>query len=112
MTTRSVQDHINFRIEEVESSEGKIALKLHGQLDAEAAAILAADLESRLEYGVRTVALDFFQVDFISSSGVGSLVVSVSAFRSEGGDVVLQKISESVHSIFEMLGLTDFLTFE
>lgn len=112
MNTSSIQSHMGFRIEELPSGDGAMTLKLHGQLDTEAAPTLAADLDSRLAHGVRHVTIDFSRVDFISSSGVGSLVVSVSAFRAEGGDLLLRGVSDSVLHIFEMLGLLDFLSLE
>lgn len=112
MNTSSIRDHVHFRIEEIRSAEGVLTLQLHGQLDTEAAPILATDLESRLANGARKLVIDCSAVDFISSSGVGSLVVSVSAFRAEGGDLILGRVTDSVLHIFEMLGLTDFLSLE
>lgn len=90
--------------------DGTLRAALRGHLDAEGAAALQEFLDAKLEAGVRRVELDFARVPFISSSGVGSLISSVGAFRDEGGDIVLRRLSAGLQSVLKMLDLLDYVT--
>jgi anti-anti-sigma factor len=87
-----------------------LRVRLRGHLDAEGAATLQEFLDAQLELGVRRVELDFARVPFISSSGVGSLISSVGAYRDEGGDIVLRRLSAGLQSVLKMLDLLDYVT--
>ena len=101
-----------FRIaESAEKVDGSSVLTLSGQLDADAAPILAAELERRLLAGQRIVHLDFSGVSFISSSGVGSLIASVGEYRDENGEIIIHALNEDLLHVFEMLGLMDYVEY-
>ncbi len=60
--------------------------------------------------GYRYVIIDMKNLEFISSSGVGSILSSVEALREAGGDIVLCNISEGIRNVFQVLDLLDFMT--
>ncbi|UCE24523.1 MAG: STAS domain-containing protein [Candidatus Zixiibacteriota bacterium] len=60
--------------------------------------------------GYRYVIIDMKNLQFISSSGVGSILGSVEALREAGGDIVLCNISEDIKNVFRVLDLLDFMT--
>lgn len=91
-------------------ADSGVGLTLVGQLDAEGALLLADELDDLFHAGVRRVTLDFERVTFISSSGVGSLIASISEYREENGDIVLAHLPTGLRSVFEMLGLLDYIT--
>lgn len=90
--------------------DGSQRVVLRGHLDAEGAADLQEFLDQLLESGVLRVELDFARVPFISSSGVGCLISSMGAFRDEGGDIVLCRLSVGLRSVLKMLDLLDYVT--
>ena len=102
-----------FRIVALEDSgDGRFELRLSGRLDAEGAALLVETLESLLDRGARSVVLDFEAIDFLSSSGVGSLIVSIGEYREEGAEIILRSLSDGLHSVFAMLDLLEYVTIE
>ena len=49
-------------------------------------------------------------LEFISSSGVGSILGTVETSREMGGDIILYNLVDSVMNVFQVLDLTDYLT--
>jgi len=91
-------------------SETEIHLTLDGHLDAEGAPILSDALGQSLEKGVRSVTLIFNRVQFISSTGIGTLIAAIGEFRDVGGDVIIRGLSAELREVFEMLDLLDYVT--
>ena len=98
-----------FRIQLAEDTEGVTVLSLAGDLDADGAPVLSAELERHLRAGEVKLHLDFEDVDFISSAGVGSLIAGVGEFRDEGGDLQLINMSGDHRRVLEVLGLLDYV---
>jgi anti-anti-sigma factor len=85
-------------------------LSLEGHLDAEGAPVLSDALSRKLESGVRNIVLDFARVQFISSTGIGTLIAAIGEFRDVGGDVIIKSLSNELREVFEMLDLLDYVT--
>jgi len=104
------QSTVNFTFKEAgKKVNGTAMLTLEGSLDADAAPILADELERRLVEGEKQVHLDLAGVGFISSSGIGSLIAAIGEYRDEGGDLILHRMSKELLHVFEMLGLLDYV---
>jgi serine/threonine-protein kinase RsbW len=56
------------------------------------------------------IIVDLAQLDYISSSGLGSFLGTVDPFRLAGGDLVFIRLSERVQKIFKVVGFTRLLT--
>jgi anti-sigma B factor antagonist len=90
--------------------DGTTVLAIAGHLDIDGAPQLQEALAGLFKDGVRTVELDCSNLLFITSVGVGSLIVAVGDFQGVGGDLVITHLSEELHDIFRMLGLADYVT--
>jgi anti-sigma B factor antagonist len=90
--------------------DGGIALVLGGHLDVDGSPRLQQALTELLAQGVRSVELDCTGVDFISSVGVGVLIVAVGEFRAVGGDVAVAGLNAELRQMFAMLELGDYVT--
>jgi anti-sigma B factor antagonist len=55
--------------------------------------------------GANTIVVDLSDTEFISSSGVGLLLGSVSSLREKGGDLVLMNIPSLINDIFDILNI-------
>jgi anti-sigma B factor antagonist len=75
-------------------SDGVTILSLNGKLIVgEATAALKEQIKSLTEHGVTKLVLDLAEVDYIDSSGLGTLVYCFSTFRKQGGTLKLMKLS-------------------
>lgn len=87
------------RIEDVD------VLKLKGRLDASSAKNLKGRVASLVKENRVKLIVDMAGVDFIDSSGLGSLVSSLRAVNEKDGDVKVTALQKQVRSIFELTRL-------
>lgn len=90
--------------------DGGLLLKLAGHLDVDGSPRLQAVLAEALKHGVRDVELDCTGLRFMSSVGIGVVIVAVGEFRAVGGDIVVSGLNDELRHVFAMLELTDYVT--
>ena len=80
-------------------------LKLEGRLDASS----AKDLKEKVGFLTKEnhvkLVIDMGAVDFIDSSGLGSLVSSLRTVNKLGGDIKISALQDQVRAIFELTRL-------
>ena len=93
-------------------NDGTYLYRLSGDLDTKGALVLEDLMDSILEQGITRVILDFNEVPFVSSAGVGIVLALVSSLRDRGGEVVFRNVSPKVRAVFRLLNLEDYLVIE
>lgn len=91
--------------------KGMYRITLDGELDSKGALDLEHLMNKLLDKGIYKVILDFKDVSFISSAGVGMLLGLVSSLRREDGEVYMTELSYNVKSVFDLLNLNDYFKF-
>ncbi|MFD1676602.1 STAS domain-containing protein [Alicyclobacillus fodiniaquatilis] len=87
-----------------------IKLMLVGALDMNGVDIFEDEM-SKIEFqNVRKVYIDFTGVDFIDSTGIGSIVNSLHLFGRQGVDYELLHVSDEIQEVFAIIGLEDILS--
>ncbi len=95
-----------FSVREVETGEPGITLiELAGELDAHT----APDFEHFLERIVREekrskLILDFHNLEYISSAGLGVLMGLIEEVRAHSGDMKLAALPEKIFHVLDLLG--------
>jgi anti-sigma B factor antagonist len=87
-------------VEQAGTLEGNGVLCLHGPLTLEN--VLPFQNAIRREQNAQTVILDFSQVPYIDSSGLGSLVSAYVSRQKAGRAVALTGVNERVLRLFEV----------
>jgi anti-sigma B factor antagonist len=91
-----------------EMDDGGHVVILRGYLDTNGS-LLIEDLLSRLlKDGITELTVDFTDVSFVSSAGIGILIGMVSTIREEGGSIKFNNVSQNVSNVFKLLNLDDF----
>ncbi len=75
-----------------------------GRLDANGNQYLESELEALNADKHTRIAVDFQQVNYISSSGLRTLLLAVRRAKRQGGDIKLFNLTPSVKKIFRMAG--------
>ena len=98
---------LNFDIKSVSlpSGEEAKAVLLTGSIDASTNQQFESRLTDILTSGTRHVLLVLTNVKYINSTGLGTIVKCVDAFREKQGDIKLVGVPTKVIALFEMLGL-------
>jgi len=99
----------DFNVSDPEKIEnGSYLITLHGYLDTSGSLLMEDLLNNLLQRNIKKVVLDFIDVSFISSAGVGILIGMVSSIREEGGEIKFKNITPKIRSVFRLLNLEDF----
>ena len=64
--------------------------------------LLRSEIASLLEKGVKIILIDFQDVTFMTSSGIGALVATLKAVNAADGKLYICSLSEQVKNIFEL----------
>ena len=86
-------------------------IKLRGEIDSQGALSLEKLMNELLDEKRHKIELNFSEVTFVSSAGVGMLLGFVSSFRRKSGEVFFTEVTEKVKAIFALLNLDDYFNF-
>lgn len=77
---------------------------LKGFLDAHTAPSLENTFANLVEQGKYKIVVDFKDLTYISSAGLGVFMAFIEKIRDNGGDIKLAGMSDKVFNIFDLLG--------
>lgn len=76
-----------------------------GILDGTKAAQFREDVCKSVDQNTEIVLVDFKDVTFMDSSGLGSLVLSLKSVRSAGAKLMLCSLNEQIRMLFELTSM-------
>lgn len=85
-----------------------VTLKIKGVLDISTTNLVDPYLE-QLDENVETLIIDFSEVEFMDSTGIGSIMNAIHLSQEKNMKLKLQGIDELTHQVFEMVGLYEIL---
>jgi anti-sigma B factor antagonist len=86
-----------------------LILALDGELDASSAIKLDIELEKPVLLTYKKVLVNFQQLSYISSAGIGVFISHLARLRDAGVQLVLFNLPEKILNVFEILGLDTLL---
>lgn len=92
------------------SDEGKMTVFVSGRIDTATAPEFEEGVKPHLK-GVKTLVLDFKEVNYVSSAGL-RVLLSLEKLMEEQGEMKLIHVSEAVCDVFEVTGFDEILNFE
>ena len=91
--------------QETTVEENKVLVSLNGSIYVEEAAQLRESLIGYIDKGIKTFIIDLGGVDYIDSSGLGTLVAIQKQALQHGGSVTLKGLHGLVKDLFELTRL-------
>jgi anti-sigma B factor antagonist len=89
-----------------ENKQGKVVvLKLIGRLDSLTTKNFREKVKSLAQQRYVLLVLDMSEVDFMDSSGLGSLVAALRSVGHEGGNIKIADLQPRVRALFELTRL-------
>jgi anti-anti-sigma factor len=76
-----------------------------GILDSTKAAQFRQEIEQLAVNDADKIVVDFKEVTFMDSSGLGALVLSLKSVRSQGGELFVCSINEQIRMLFELTSM-------
>jgi anti-sigma B factor antagonist len=101
MTTLSME------VTGVDSSDA-VVIKTKGSINSNTAPALDAEFDDLIAKQSYTIIVDLEATDFISSSGIGVLLGTVTTLRDKGGDLILMNLPKIVSDIFDILNIKSY----
>ena len=90
-------------------STGMLEIRLNGRFDAAWADYVSETLEDAVRAGSHQITLDFAQVSYISSLGIGVLLKHYNRLKAVQGTLVVVRPSASTLAVIKASGLTEYL---
>ena len=87
-------------------SQGIKFLSVKGYLDAHTVNQLEEKLYTMINSGIKKILIDFNDLVYISSAGIGLLIGATQKIRMNGGDLVIFNPTQKVYNILDTLGFT------
>lgn len=84
--------------------DGVIVLGLRGRLHASDVDGLEHRIMSLIDWGVRRLAVDCADLEFISSAGIGLLIVAAQKMAKVDGKLAVYGPSDRVYEVMDMVG--------
>lgn len=78
--------------------------RISGSLDAHTAPKLEEAIGEATSQGIYRIIVNFKDLDYISSAGLGVFMAFVEEIRENSGDIKLTEMESKVQSVFELLG--------
>lgn len=91
------------------NEDNKVVLKLEGDLDIEATEVIEDTITPDISNGTSSVELDFENIEFVDSSGIGLLITLVSSLKDQNRNPTIVNLKEDVKLVFELLQLDEIL---
>jgi anti-sigma B factor antagonist len=98
-----------FSIECVEPQEGEpqfVEIRISGFLDAHTVVSFEKSMDELIQREHTKFLMDLGDLNYISSAGIGALMVLLQQLRRRQGDMVILQPSPKVYKILELLGFT------
>lgn len=93
---------------QLEATDGIVVIRVRGHLNARTAPNLLQRCRDVLR-AKKNLVLNFSEVSFITSSGIGGLLAIVEEYRGQGLSVRFAALSTVVESVIKLLRLDKFL---
>ena len=93
-------------IQEITVTDNHVVVNLSGRIYVEEAAQIRESLIGYIEKGHKTFVVDLGNVDYIDSSGLGTLVAIQKRALQNGGSVIIKNLKGLVKDLFELTRLT------
>jgi anti-sigma B factor antagonist len=85
--------------------ENKLVIRINGDLDASSSIQLDDFLDNAFKHNHYNIVVDFSQLNYISSAGVGVFISHLDTIHENKGSLLLKDMQPYVYSVFEMLNL-------
>ncbi len=92
-----------------EKNDNIILLKLKGRFDAGTSGELENGIIPLIVDGLKGLAIDFSQLDYINSSGLRVILMAAKKISKVGGKMTLFSMKEHIKEVFDMTGFSSII---
>jgi anti-sigma B factor antagonist len=86
-------------------------IELKGYLDAHTAPRLEEAISNLIQNNQFKIIVNFSELNYISSAGLGVFMAFIETVRSRGGDIKFTAMNEKIYNIFDLIGFPKIYEF-
>lgn len=101
-------DNLSISLRKAEGIKDGIIVYLSGYIDTYNSTFFQKQVMKCIEQGFINLIFNCSQLNYVSSTGIGSFTVFLKMVKPNGGDVVLLEIQPKVYEVFQLLGFSQF----
>jgi len=101
-----------FEFKRIPNSGSGVILQLKGRLETAAVHELRDTAHEIMSRGDHNLVLNLGEVEFVSSTGLGTFLLLTEEFKEAGGRIILAEPSRAVLEVVSLLNLDQFLNVE
>ena len=105
-------DSLKIRLDKINESPKCLLLSLTGYIDTYNSAYFQNCVQKVIENGFIKLIFHCGNLNYVSSTGIGSFTTFLKAVKPQGGDLILMEIQPKVHEVFQLLGFSQFFIFK
>lgn len=100
---------VKIKLEEIDNHT--IIIHLKGTVDTYNSPYFIRQIDKIINNGFIKIILDFRELIYMSSTGVGAIVTIFKVLKAKKGILVILDMMPKVYEVFQLLGMSAFLTF-
>lgn len=101
-------DNLSISLRKADGVKDGIIVYLSGYIDTYNSTFFQKQVMKCIEQGYINLIFNCSQLNYVSSTGIGSFTVFLKMVKPNGGDVVLLEIQPKVYEVFQLLGFSQF----
>ena len=101
---------LKIQLEKVEELEKCIIILLSGYIDTYNSTFFQKKVTTLIDAGYVQIIFDCTNLNYVSSTGIGSFTVFLKLVKAKGGDIALLSLQPKVYEVFQLLGFASFFT--
>jgi anti-anti-sigma factor len=101
-------ENLEIKLQSGEKAEGCLVISLNGYIDTYNSNCFQKQVGKVIESGFIKLVFQCAELNYVSSTGIGSFVVFLKKVKSRGGNVVFLELQSRVYEVFQHLGFSRF----
>lgn len=101
-------DSLKINLEKVNDKENIILIILNGYIDTYNSVYFQKQIGKVVSAGFVNLIFNCANLNYVSSTGIGSFTAFLKLVKPKGGDIVLLSIQPKVYEVFQLLGFSQF----
>ena len=97
------------KIQHMGQKKNHIVITVEGRMDAVSAPEFEKFLNGLIDEGALKVIVDFEGLDYISSAGLRSVLITAKKIQSKSGEILIVSLHHTVKEIFEISGFSTII---
>lgn len=101
---------LKFKIENLMDGSSVAIVHMKGSIDGTTVKKFEAETLALAQKGFKYLILDFHEIGYMNSTGLGILVKVLDKYQEKSGDMKLVQVPKKVSDLFDMLGISSILS--